>query len=282
MLFSPANSFNDYKTNAATSSTAPGQQLTANATPNTEGAWTLISLSGSNIDIYWLSISIIDGFTAATYKSLWLDIGVDNAGGTSYTAIINNLLVSSASGSTTAGGGLSFCFPIFIKSGSTVAARIQANVASATCRIVMEAFGRPNAPHLVPFGTFAETIGLGTAPAATAFTPGNSGANGSWVSLGTTTNDLFWFQLGVQCTNTTITALAYNFDLAYGDGTNFVMLIEDMRVVTTTSESIGHWCNTGAMMRCQTPVPAGSTLYVRGSCSGTAVTGWQAACIGVG
>jgi hypothetical protein len=281
MLLSPSNSFNYYVTNGGSPSTTPGTTVTANATANNEGAWTQL-LSATSDDIYWFALTVCNVAGAAAYRSIWLDIGVDNAGGTSYTAIINNLLASSANTSALAGGGLVFYFPLFIKKGSTVAARIQSNTISQTAVVVIEGFGKPNYPHLVQSGTFSETIGIGTAPAATAFTPGNSGTNGSWASIGTTTNDMFWVQLGIQCTNTTITALAYNFDVAFGDGTNFVMLIEDFRVICTTTESIGHFCNAGAVARCQTPIPAGSTLYVRGTCSGTAVTGWQAAVVGVG
>jgi hypothetical protein len=281
MLLTPSNSFNYYVTNAGAPSLTPGTSVAGNATANVEGAWTQL-VAATAADIYWFSIAVTGGAAALTYRSVWLDIGVDNAGGSSYTAIINNLLASESSTSSLAGGGLVFYFPMFIKAGSTIAARVQTNTASTASRVVFEGFGRPNMPHLVQAGTFSETIGNGTAPSATAFTPGNSGANGAWASLGTTTNDLFWVQLGVQCSNVTITALAYNFDVAYGNGTDMVMLIEDYRIICTTTESIGQFANLGATARCQTPIPTGSTLYVRGSCSGTAVTGWQASVVGVG
>lgn len=242
----------------------------------------LLSAATVASDVYWFSVSFNAANTSGAYRSHRIDIGVDNAGGSSYTVIINDIIASSANAYNTAGGGVNFIFPMFIKAGSTVAARTQSNVASATIRCVIEVFGKPSAPHLVNVGAFSETIGLGTAPAATPFTPGTSGAEGSWVSLGTTTNDLWWFQLCVQNTSTLMSTLAYNFDLAYGDVSNKVMIIENKRIVTTTGETIGNTSDVGGLVRCQQYVPAGSTLYVRGACHNIPTSGWEASCVGVG
>lgn len=282
MLSSPINSFAYYATNGNAPSNTPGTNVAGNGTTiNTKGIWYNV-LSALTADVYWVGIAVNKLVNSGLFTHCMLDIGVDSAGGSSYTAVVSNIICSDASQPAQAGGGLVFYFPIYIKAGSTVAIRAQTSITTASCNVVIEAFGRPSHPHLVPAGMFSETIGLGTAPNATPFTPGNSGANGSWASLGTTTKNLWWMQLCVQCTNTTITAMTYNFDLAYGDATNKIMLIEDMRVTTTTGESIGHYCNIGGTARGACQVPAGSTLYVRGRCSGTAVTGWQAAAVGVG
>ena len=40
---------------------------------------------------------------------------------------------------------------------------------------------------------------------ATAVTPGNA-ADGTWTSLGTTSRDLWWWQVGYQIDNTVVTA----------------------------------------------------------------------------
>jgi len=279
-MFAPyLSSFEKVYSNVGTPATANiGVSVTPGAS-NAEGSWTAMA-SSANIadDIFWVKVWICGGGTSAAAKNHLLDIGVDNAGGTSYTAIISNIVCGQSA--TAASGGRTFVFPIFIKAGSSVAARIQgSNFAAGTVRVAMFFMGRPNHPEAIRVGTFSETIGTITNSNGVSFTPGNTGAEGSWVSLGTTTNDLWWWQLCMQVDNATTTALNYYIDLAFGDDTNKHMIIEDhVFIIPSTVEIV----TDSLEMFCYREVPAGSTIYIRGSCSGTAVTGFNGVAIGIG
>lgn len=249
---------------------------------NVEGAFTQIA-SSANIsrDVYWLALRVFGGTTSTAQKDHLLDIGVDNAGGTSYTAAVSNI-VCGASGSSPQSALPSFLIPLFIKSGSSVAVRVQGNNATAgTVRVAAKFWGDPSNPENVPVGQFSETIGTITSSGGVSFTPGNA-ADGTWASLGTTTNDLWWWQLCTQVSNATMTALGMYVDLAYGDATNKVTITRKY-LITNTSELLTDAFNTGlCWLDSYKFVPAGSTLYVRGRCSGAPDSGWNAVAIGIG
>jgi hypothetical protein len=259
----------------AGTSVAPG-------TSNAEGAWTAIA-SSSNIsrDVFWIAIRVHGGATAATIKSHLLDIGVDQAGGTSYTSRIDNIICGDSPASAN-GAPQTFLFPLFIKSGSSVAARIQGAAATAgTVTVAVKFYGDPSNPENVPVGQYSETIGTVTSSAGVSFTPGNA-ADGTWVSLGTTSNDLWWWQLGVQVANTTVTALRTYVDLAFGDATNKSVIMRQM-IQTTTGEEVFDFMRANLVwLDAFRPVPSGATMYVRGRCSGAPDTGYSALAVGIG
>jgi hypothetical protein len=265
-------------TNFNTPSTTPGTSVTPGAS-NTEGSWTQIA-SGGNIayDVYLILLWVSGGNSSSAQKNHLLDIGIDPAGGTSYVERIANI-VCGASDAAIAGGRW-FYFPFFIKAGSSVAVRIQGDNATAgTVRVGMAFYGLPKNPELIKVAQYSETIGTITGSAGVSFTPDNSGAEGSWVSLGTTTRPLWFWQLCVGISNATITSLMYHTDLAVGDATNKHMIIENQPLfIRGTAETIGNPLNVNGYWE----VPAGGTLYVRGSCSGTAVTGFHAVAVGLG
>lgn len=282
MLAVGTNRFNFVYSNHSVPATTPGLSIIPGAS-NAEGSWTEIA-SAANLsqDIYEILIWVHSGGVTGQSKQHLLDIGIDPAGGTSYIEQIANIVCGDTSivvaGSVTV-CGFFFLLPYYIKSGSAVAIRIQgSNATAGTVRIVASFRGQPSRPENVKVGQHVETIGTITNSLGVSFTPGNTGAEGSWVSLGTTTRDLWWWQLGVQCDNGTITALAYNFDLAYGDGSNKVMIIENFTVYCSAGETMGGMLVFDGF--CE--VPAGSELFIRGSCSSTAVTGWNAVAVGVG
>lgn len=266
--------------NHATPATAAGTSVTPGAS-NAEGSFTQIA-SSANIaqDIYLVSIKVAEGATSAAAKAHLLDIGIDPAGGTSYTAIISNIVCGSSS-SYLGGGCYEFVFPLFIPSGSSVAVRIQGgNATAGTVRVQASFYGKPTRPELIRVGRYAETIGTITNSEGVSFNPGNA-AEGSWTSLGTTTRALWWWQLGVQISNATQIARATNIDLAWGNASNKHIIIEDFCVETSTAEgsSVHHHDN---MIEGFAEVPAGATLYVRGHCSGAPNSGWNAVAIGIG
>lgn len=267
----------------ANPSATPGTSVTPGAS-NAEGSWTQVA-SSANIaqDVYGIYIKVTGGATAATNKNHELDIGVDPAGGTSYTAIISNLQVG-ASPLITAVGSKEYFFPFFIKAGSSVAVRVQGDAATAgTVRVWAKFWGQPSAPWQLPVGHFSETFGGdGTFTSrGTSFTPGNA-ADGTWVDLGATSKAMWWWQVGHGIANTTITAQYTYIDLAWGDGSNKIIISRTMHA-GTTGETAGLASQPGLLWHeSYHPVPAGANIYVRGRCNTTPDTGYHASVIGIG
>lgn len=244
-----------------------------------EGSWTQV-LAALTYEARYLKVIVHSGATSTAAKPHLLDIGVDPAGGTSYTAIISNV-VCGQSQTPNGGGGYSFGFWIYIPAGSTVAARVQgSNATAGTVRVAVKAFGLPSRPEMIPMCTITETIGTITGSSGVTITPGNA-ADGAWTSIGTNTYPLKSVQLAVQQNNATTASLYYWFELAVGDGTNYFTLIR-LSYNTTSTESVleltrGNLDAANAMV----DIPAGSTLYVRGRCSAAPDSGWSAVAIGM-
>lgn len=258
-----------------------GTSITPGAS-NVEGSWTQVA-SSANIanDVYAFYLQIHSGATSTAQKDHLFDIGVDPAGGTSYTAIISNIDCGSAP-ALTAAGAREFAFPFFIKAGSSVAIRCQgSNATAGTVRAAIRFYGKPSRPELFPVGQYSETIGTITNSAGQSFTPGNA-ADGSWTDLGATSRDLWWWQVGYGISNATITAEYTYIELAWGDGSNKHTIFKIMHG-GTTSETAGAAAQTNLLMwAAYQPVPAGSNIYIRGRCNNAPDTGYHAVAIGIG
>lgn len=247
-------------------STTPGTSVTPGAS-GAEGNWTSIA-TGANVaqDVYGLYIWITGGATSATSKMHLLDIGIDPAGGTSYTPIIENLQVGSAG--TAAQGGVDIYLPYLIPAGSQIAVRVQGSAATAgTVRVACILYGLPSDPTQTHAYGRAETIGTITSTRGVVVTPGTSAAEGSWTSIGTTTFDWQYCIPTFQLDDSTATAQQIFFDVAYGDGTNFVILAENINASIVSSGEAAYVALASAMRDLWGYVPSGSTIYVRCSTS---------------
>lgn len=280
MLPKKVNSFLWHFSNFTTPTATPGTSVVPGIS-NAEGAWTQIA-SGANIayDVCLLYLAIGGGNLTAVSKMHLLDIGVDPAGGTAYTSIINDIVCGQTQAVTT--GFDEFNFPIFIKAGSSVAVRVQGKHTTAgTVRVVGDFFGRPTEPDMVPVGVYSETIGTITNSNGTSITPGNA-AEGAWTSLGTTAKALWHWQLGAQVDNATITAQYTTIDLAYGDATNKEIILEDVAIGFYGTAEIKASTLKRHQVRNTRYVPAGSTIYARARCSTAPATGYNVTAIGIG
>lgn len=259
-------------------SATPGTSVTPGAS-NAEGSWTQLLTALTN-EAAALHVTVGNGATAGASKPHLLDIGIDPAGGTSYTALISNIICGNTH--ATIGQRKMFYFPIRVPAGATVAARIQgANATAGTVSVAIRAYGFPSAPHTIPVGSFSETIGTITNSNGVSFTPGNA-ADGSWTSLGTTTNPLWWWQVAYQIDNATQTAEYTYIDLAYGDGSNKHII---QRVLHAGSANEAHGLMIDPSLSWfggYSPVPAGATLYVRGRTNNAPDTGYNAVAVGIG
>lgn len=259
--------------NVGNPSATPGTSVTPGAS-NAEGAFTQIaSAANMAFDSYLMYISVGGGNSTGAAKNHLMDIGVDPAGGTSYSAVISNIVCGQSGAVNTTVS--SFYFPLWIKAGSTVAVRVQgSNATAGTVRVVAKFFGRPSRPELVWSGQRAETIGTVTNSNGTSITPGNA-TEGSWTSLGTTSIDGKWAGISMQVDNGTITAQYTYFDLAYGDGSNKVIIVENRPIFFYGTAEIAAQVYTSHLLEGHRSIPSGSTIYARAHCSTAPATGYN-------
>jgi hypothetical protein len=230
--------------------------------------------SSANIaqDVYFVMIDISGAALSTVAKNQLLDVGVDPAGGTSYTAVVSNFVCGS---SNNFGSGIPrpLHFPMFIKAGSSVAVRVQGSHSTAgTIRITAKFYGQPSRPEFFPVCQYSETIGAITNSNGVSFTPGNA-ADGTWVSLGTIAKPAKWVQLGCQIDNGTMSGHQTYVDLGVGDNTNKRTLIRTM-IQSTTGEIISELV-AGNLGWCEVDLPAGAELWIRGRNSAAPVTGYN-------
>lgn len=270
----------EYHNGGTNPSANPGTSIVPGAS-NVEGSWTSVA-TGSNIaeDIFGVWLQVQGGNTSGQQKDHLLDLGVDPTGGTSYTAIVSNVICGYSDASVR--GCANHYFPIYIKAGSQVAVRIQGSNATAGTVIVWATFwGKPTRPERVPVGFVSETIGTITGSAGVSFTPGNA-ADGTWVSLGSTTRTLWWWQLCAQLSNGTIATERTYVDLAVGDGSTFDIIVNDYQLSSTGTSEVLSRPSIGPCIRGYRELPAGATLYVRGRCNTAPTSGYNAVAIGIG
>jgi hypothetical protein len=270
-----------YNNWGATPGTALGTAVTPGAS-NAEGAWTQIA-SGANIaqDCYWLHLNPSGGATSANIKDQLLDIGVDPAGGTSYTAIITDTNIGETPNQAST-GRKEFLLPFFIKAGSSVAVRVQgSNATAGSLRVAAKFYGQPSHPENCPIGAFSQTFGTMASSAGQAITPGNN-TWGSYIDLGAVTKPLWWWQPGYGITNATITAEQTYIEFSYGNASNKHPILTVCHT-GTTGETCGYAAsNHITVCEAYKPVAAGQNIYARAWCSNAPDTGYHVNMIGIG
>lgn len=225
-------------------------------------------------DSYGILIGINNNSANNASRRAVVNIGVDYTGSTAFTTVIPNLVGGGAPTYTTEGTAQYYYFPMLIPSGSTIGAQGYASVATAF-RVFTQTYRKPLNPSGRRIAAYAESIGESTFE-GTNFTPSVTAANGTWTGLGTSSRDLWWWQVGVQGTsgdssyaaNTTILV-----DVGVGDGTvaGTEIILKDIPIRQgTAAESFN---NVPIMGGCEYPVPSGSRIYIRGQNSGANETG---------
>lgn len=269
MLLVPGGA--DFKWRASNGASRPTAAYGTSITPGTGGSfgsWVQL-LSGANVanDVYGVMVCINSFSTSVTTRNVLIDIGVDNAGGTSYVTKIPYLMGGHASPYNVGSGGNWYYFPLSIPAGSSIAARGVGNVATAG-RVYITVFGQPRRPEMVRTGSkvfsFGQTVATAT---GTTVTPGTT-EDGTAVSLGATTMPLWWWQVGYTCVDTTMTLAAVHCDVLAGTTTgNAKILIANSLVNVSQAEQIS---NLPLTMGCVAAVDTGENVYVRCQSSATA------------
>jgi hypothetical protein len=281
-LWVPKNGGFFYKAtniNFATIVSGWGTTVTPGAS-DVEGAWTEV-LSDLATEASGIILRLAGAASTGLDKSQVLDLGWDPAGGTAYEAKINNIICGASPG-TGVGSGTSFLFPIRIPVGAAIAVRIQgSNATPGTVEVAATVYGRPKNSWTVPVAQYSDHVGTITGSQGVTFVPGTD-AFGAWVSLGTTTKRLWWWQIGAQISNATTTAKTTLVELGAGS-TGAQRTICRRAISTTTSEVQTHQYPEDLFG----PIPynevrEGSEIWIRGFGDSAPESGWNGAAIALG
>jgi hypothetical protein len=276
MLHVPVGTNTFGLTQASWGTTRPAAANGTVVTPvvGSKGSWAQL-ISSVTADAYGVLVNINSNSASAANRNSVVDIGIDESGGTSYAVAIPDLLGGAVGAYTVV--GVWYYFPLFVPAGSRIAARAQSTVTNAF-RVGCQLFERPSNPAQIRKGGFVEAIGV-SGVSGTSVTGGTT-TEGAWTSLGTTTERLWWWQLGLQIdvadTNWNVAAL--HVDLAVGNGSSYDVIIADALITATTAEAL---TNPPLSAGVEWSVPAGSTMYARIQSSG-ALDPYQVSAYGLG
>lgn len=254
----------------------------ASVTPGVAPSWgswaTIIAGSAITTDVFDVLVMIGNNVASATTRNALVDIGIDPAGGTSFTTIIPCLLGGHAGA---ANGGIPICyrFPLYIPAGASIGARAMGTVATAF-HVNVSVFGKPSRPDAVMCGTKVVSFGEATATATGQSITAGTTSEGAWTQLGSAlATPLWWWQTGLTCIDTTMTAQGYTLDVGVGNASSKKMAMENVLVAFNASEGITH---NSAMHPAYTKTPAGANVYGRVQCQGTADTSLSMMAWGLG
>ena len=273
MLFVPTGpDFQWYYSNTLTTqpTASYGTTITPGTTAGTYGSWAQVATAGNMAqDTYGVFICFNSGSTSSSSRNILCEMGVDNAGGTSYQSVIPYLIAGNAFPYTTAPGGIYYYFPLYIKSGSSVAFRAMSN-SSTTFRVSVYFYGQPRRPDGLRVGSYVDAFGTTVnSRVGTTITAGTT-SEGAWTQLGSaTTKSYWWWQTGLSVDNASINAATFHTDLSAGDATNKKLLNENQAWFTTTSEQVG--C-IPSFQNAYNNVASGQIIYGRAQTSATTTT----------
>jgi hypothetical protein len=223
MLQVPVNQFNLIVKTQLTGEDRLGPRHGVSVTPgnNAYGTWvTLITGSALVSDAYAISININHVGLAGTITNQLVSIGIDTAGGSNYTDIIPDLLCAGAAPYTT-GGGISYHFPLFIPSGTTLGVRSSRDGTAGLIPHGVHAvlYCSPTNPEIIRAGSYVEAFGVNrSASAGTNCTMGTAGF-GPYVKLtGNISRNYWWWQCGYGANDNSQTAQGVQVDIAVSTG----------------------------------------------------------------
>lgn len=266
--------------------TRPAASFGAVVTPgasNVYGSYATILTGANNTDdSYGILINANSNAVTTAARDTIMTIGLDAAGGTTFTTFIADLLVSCAGPYVAGKGcGIWYFFPVFIKAGSTIGAKASVNNATAgTLACNVRLLCQPRHPDAVRVGSFVDTFGIETSTSSgTAVTAGTT-SEGAWTQLGSNATKAYWFwQLGFGMNNTVMGGVSLHGDLAIGDGTNLKIAIQDELCATSTAEELSTHKTSPDR---EAIAASGDGVYGRLQCSGASSTGRSMAAYGVG
>jgi hypothetical protein len=260
LLTIPAE-FGFHDENYGNSSTSNWGQNVASAATWAAATATALTFTDSGTTLDWnvheMELVFSATRAAGVNRATLFRLLVDPAGGTSWSTLVDNLIVGNADDQQPLAP---VRLPLYVPAGASLGVRA-INASTPTVITGIRISGGPSQP--IWSGGATETIGTvsGTQGVDLSTAGIGNGTLGSWVSIGTTVNNCSFFHLGVQMGDTNTSFIYGWLEMAYGNGSTQMTRIGH-RYKFRTSDTEGFW------MRC-TPsayasVPAGSTIYVRG------------------
>lgn len=224
-------------------------------------------LSGASVtfDCFEIEITICSVNTSAAARECVVTIGFDPAGGTSYIDTIQHLICGPASvyydSSEFPSGGVTYKFPLYVKAGTSIAAKASASASTNPVLVSCILRGRPSRPELIWYGSFVDTIAatIDASHFGDAVTPGTS-SEGAWTAIGSTlTRAGKYVAVGTGVGDSTITASLLHVDAGVGNGSNKRSIRLNHRVYLSTNEAMTWRGHNSAFV----DVAIGDQLYVR-------------------
>lgn len=228
------------------SSVADGTQPAAawgtSLTPgnNTYGSYAQV-LAGASLtsDAFGILVNFNSNSVSTAARDTIVTIGLDAAGGTSFTDFISDLLCSGASAYVSGvGTGVWYYFPVFVKSGTSIGAKASVNNATVgTLRCAVTLFCKPSRPEMIRYGSYVTTFGSTAASSCgTSVTPGTA-SEGSWTQIGSALTKPHWFwQVGMGINDSTTSNAVTHLDVGLGDASNKKVVISNHPWRTTGGE----------------------------------------------
>lgn len=241
--------------------------VTSSATIHTKGSWAeLVASTAGESGLLTLHFSGVG--TSATETSMLVDVGVGASG--SESIIAENIAVGGASA---AANGILVCLPVRIASGSRIACRIQALIASDTVAVRYGVY-KTTAMQVLP--STVDVIGTDT---ATSRGTAMSGVSGTWVQATASTSRRYravYLVPSIVGTNLNTTRIIY--DVGFGaSGSEVKLGTTAVQAVSTEDvRTYPHLINLP--IACD--VPAGSRLAVRHDLA-TGPSGYSVCLVGI-
>lgn len=222
--------------------TRPATAWGTSVTPgnNTYGSYVQV-LSATSDETFLCRITLNSWSVSAAARDALVTIGIDPAGGTSYTDFIVDLAASCApTYIQVVPGPVVYEFPVRIPAGATLAAKGSVNNATVgTGRVAITLFGRPSRPELVKAGAFVQTFGSTPASSSGTAITGGGASEGAWTQIGSALTVPLWFwEFGFCVNNATMANNAHHVDIGLGDASNKKIVIPNGLVYETTSETL--------------------------------------------
>lgn len=206
-------------------------------------------------------------------------LGKDESGGTSYSDWITDILIGPAGDSNQAhASGTWMYFPVFVPAGTAIAAKASSNRVSNNGYVRLYGHSKPDYPETWWMGSHVETLGAVTADSGgTNVVPGTT-SEGSWTSIGTTSNSWRFLQVGIGQLDSIASGAQYEVDISYGVSGGDRIVGPPVYFHFGISEEVH---TLPSMMGFYADIPSGSTIYARAQTSGTATNELDVAIYGV-
>lgn len=266
--------------------TRPAAAFGTSITPGNNTYGTAVQVGADTTEECWGLLIGVNGIAfSTTAKDSLTQIGFDFSGAGTFPVTPDRfnsveLLTSDAGTYQVPGQGVHFYFPIYLPAGTAIMARGSVNNATVgTQNVWWQLYGRPNHPEAIRRGVFIQSMGITPASSSgTPLTPGTT-AEGTAVSVGTLTDEAWFWEYGVGQSSAGVIAGTIHTDLLIGSSSGPV-IVENMRYASTAGEV--HMKEPALIYSPIASVPAGTEIFARMQHSATPDSGHSVAVYAVG